>query len=324
MNQPLVSILIPAYNAERWIAETITSAIAQTWKPTEIIVVDDGSIDRTLAIAQSFIPQGIQVIAQANRGASAARNRALAAAQGDFIQYLDADDLLAPNKIETQLNLLLDGNLDCIAAGEWARFYQHPDEAVFKPEPLWEDLHPIEWLIRAWEGQWMMHPAAWLVPRAIAQQAGSWNESLSLNDDGEYFSRVVLASCTVKFCWGARSYYRSGIAHSLSGSTSDVAWRSLWRTLELDRDRLLAVEDSDRTRRACATRFQRFIYEVYPAVPDLVEQAEEWVAQLGGSTLPPSGSPSYRLLSNLVGWKQAKQVQQWVNERRDRRDVGVL
>src|SRR5438477_8120607 len=104
--RPLVSILIPAYNAERWIADTIRSALGQTWLRKEIIVVDDGSRDRTLSIAQRFSSKSVSVVTQENQGASAARNRALALSQGESIQWLDADDLLAPDKIAKQVDAL--------------------------------------------------------------------------------------------------------------------------------------------------------------------------------------------------------------------------
>ncbi len=101
--QPLVSILIPAFNAERWIAQTIDSALAQTWERKEIIVVDDGSTDNTYSVACGFQPRGVTVLRQSNQGAAAARNTAFAASHGSYIQWLDADDLLAANKIENQL-----------------------------------------------------------------------------------------------------------------------------------------------------------------------------------------------------------------------------
>ena len=307
--KPLVSILVPCYNAEKWLAETLESALAQTWKNTEIIVVDDGSTDGSLAIAQSFKVKGIKVISQTNRGASAARNRALKEAQGDFIQYLDADDLLAPDKIERQVSLLEKNDEEYIAAGEWARFYQADTEARFISQPLWADMSPIDWLLCALEGHWMMHPAAWLVPRQIAEQAGPWNEALSLNDDGEYFCRVVLASQGIKFCWGSKSYYRSGNSTSLSGTKTRQAWESAFLALTLETQNLLKIEDSPRTRHACATVFQRFIYEIYPHFPDLRSKAEAKVKQFGGSDLTPTGGLMYNLLSSLVGWKQAKRIQ---------------
>ena len=98
--KPLVSILIPAYNAERWIAETIQSALDQTSARKEIIVVDDGSSDQTLKIARRFACKTVSVVSQQNRGASATRNHALALSKGEYIQWLDADDLLGPTKIE--------------------------------------------------------------------------------------------------------------------------------------------------------------------------------------------------------------------------------
>lgn len=308
----LVSILIPCYNSANWISETLESALAQTWPNKEIIVVDDGSTDNSLAVAKSFESPIVKVISQENRGASVARNRAFQESQGDFIQYLDADDLLAPDKIERQVQRLVDGNSNCVAAGEWARFYKTPSEALFIPQPLWADMSPVEWLVCAGDGGWMMHPAAWLVPRPIAEKVGSWNESLSLDDDGEYFCRVVLASEGVKFCQGAKTYYRSGNSTSLSGSQSSAALESAFRSLDLSTKALLSTEDSPRTRHACATKLQRFIYEVYPDVPDLRKKAEARVQQLGGSELKPYGGPMFKLLSHIVGWQQAKRIQKFV------------
>ena len=100
---PLVSILIPAYNAERWIGDTIQSALAQIWPRTEIIIVDDGSRDRTLRVARQFASRNVSVVTQENQGASAARNRAFELCQGDYIQWLDADDLLSPDKVGRQI-----------------------------------------------------------------------------------------------------------------------------------------------------------------------------------------------------------------------------
>jgi glycosyltransferase involved in cell wall biosynthesis len=102
----LVSILIPAHNAENWIADTIRSAITQTWVRKEIIVVDDGSSDRTADVARRFASKEVVVISKKNQGAAAARNHALQFCQGDYIQWLDADDILAPDKIERQLTAL--------------------------------------------------------------------------------------------------------------------------------------------------------------------------------------------------------------------------
>jgi len=310
----LVSILIPCYNAAPWLAQTLESALAQSWGHKEIIVVDDGSTDSSLAIAKRFESSIVKIISQENQGASAARNRAFKEAQGDCIQYLDADDLLAPDKIECQVQVLSsEGNFNVVASGKWARFFNSPTEVNFIPEPVWNDMSPINWLICSWEGGGMMHPAAWLVPRTIGQTVGSWNEDLSVNDDGEYFCRVVLATKEVKFCPGAKSYYRSGISKSLSGLKSYAAQESVLHSIELCTKYLLTREDSPRTRHACATVFQRFIYSVYPEMPELVKKAEASVKFLGGSNLKFSNGTVIQFISNTVGWKRAKRIKKFAS-----------
>src|SRR5260370_32879159 len=97
--KPLVSILIPAYNAEAWIADTIQSALAQTWAHKEIVIVDDGSKDRTSAIARKFAGPSVTVFSQPNQGAAAARNKAFGMFRGDYIQQLESADLLLPVKV---------------------------------------------------------------------------------------------------------------------------------------------------------------------------------------------------------------------------------
>jgi glycosyltransferase involved in cell wall biosynthesis len=313
--KPLVSILIPCYNAERWLAETIESALAQTWRHVEIILVDDGSKDNTLAVARQFESANVKVISQENQGQSAAENRALRAAQGDLITFLDADDLLAPDKTERQIQLLGNENSEFVASCEWARFYKTPEEALFISQPLWQDLSPVDWLICAWEGHYMMHGAAWLIPRKIAERAGPWNEKLSLINDFDYFSRILLASQGAKFCQGARTYYRSGNSTSLSGSKSRTALESAFLSLTCGTQNLLAKEDSPRTRQVCATVFQRFVYEVYPDALDLCQQAEARVQQYGGTTLQPAGGPLFRFTTTLLGWQRAKHLQRVVYQR---------
>ena len=309
MTKALVSILIPVYNAEEWLDKTIKSALNQTWKNIEVIIVDDGSTDNSYTIAKKFESPSVKVINQKNQGQSAAENRALKEAQGDFIQYLDADDLLAPDKIERQIRLLGANNSEFVAACEWGRFYKSPEDASFIQEAVWEDKLPVDWLICSWEGGGMMHGAAWLIPRKIAEKAGPWDETLSLINDFDYFSRVLLASQGVKFCWGAKTYYRSGISTSLSGANSPKAIDSAFRSLELGTTHLLARENSPRTRHACACAFQRFIYGVYPDMLELVQKAEAKVQLLGGCNLKPEASPLFKTFANIAGWKLAKRTQ---------------
>jgi glycosyltransferase involved in cell wall biosynthesis len=233
MSYPKVSVLIPCFNAERFIGETLESVLSQTAPGIEIIVVDDGSTDRSRDVVCSFMRPNLRLVEQVNRGQTAALNKCLEYATGDYIQYLDADDLIEPDKIERQIARLMD-NPRYVASAEWGRFYHQPDETVFDPEPVWCDLTPIDWLAfsRA-DGLGMMLPALWLIPAAIVRAVGPWVEDLTLNNDAEYFTRVLLASDGVLFCSGARCHYRSGLQSSLSGQKSPEAWRSQYRVLEL-------------------------------------------------------------------------------------------
>ncbi|MEO1591726.1 MAG: hypothetical protein AAFU71_10590, partial [Cyanobacteria bacterium J06632_22] len=223
-----------------------------------------------------------------------------------YIQYLDGDDLLAPDKIERQLAFLRQQPLGTVSCCEWTRFYQDPAEGQFTPQALWQDATPIDWLICAWEQHLMMHGATWLIPSSVIQAAGEWDESLTLINDFEYFSRVVLASKHIRFCWGAKTYYRSGLQNSVSGRKSEVAWQSAFYAINRGTQHLLNQEDSPRTRQVCANVFQRFIYEAYPAVPSLRQRAQQRVQQLGGATERPIGGPLFSLLTRLFGWQLAK------------------
>ena len=176
--KPLVSILIPAYNAAEWIADTLESAVAQTWAHKEIIVVDDGSKDETLAIARRWVSRGVTVVPQQNAGAAAARNMALSLSRGDFIQWLDADDLLAPDKIARQMEAQQHHGPRTLLSAAWGRFMYRPSRAEFIPTPLWADLPPVEWLIRKMAQNLHMQTATWLVSRELTEAAGPWNTRL--------------------------------------------------------------------------------------------------------------------------------------------------
>jgi glycosyltransferase involved in cell wall biosynthesis len=305
---PLVSIIVPCHNAAPWLAQTLESALAQTGVAAEIIVVDDGSADESPQIARRFEARGVRTQTQPNRGASAARNAGLRLAKGEFLQFLDADDLLDPHKIRRQLDLAAHADPGAVLCCAWNRFTDAPTDAGAPLEVLCRDADPVSWVVAKFEQNAMMHPAAWLVPRALAEVAGPWDESLSLDDDGEYFTRVVLASRGVRFCPEARTYYRSGLPGSLSREKSERAWESAYRSLRLSGTRLLGAEDSPRTRGAYATALQHFIYDAYPRAAACRREAAGQIRALGGARLRPPGGPKFQLARRVLGWRLAKRL----------------
>ena len=175
VSKPLVSILIPAYNAERTIAETIQSALSQTWPYKEIVVVNDGSTDRTAQIASSF-GTAVNVVSTENRGASATRNYAMGLSHGDYIQWLDADDLLLPDKIERQLAARRDDDSRrVLLSSPWARFYYRTTKSHCIFNSLCQDLSPVEWLMRKMSNNLHMQTATWLTSRELIEAAGDWD-----------------------------------------------------------------------------------------------------------------------------------------------------
>jgi glycosyltransferase involved in cell wall biosynthesis len=300
---------MPCFNAEPYLVAALESVLAQSWHPLEIIAVNDGSTDRTGEILDRYQERGVRVIHQENRGQCAAANRALTEAQGELLKFFDADDILAPDMIVLQVARLA-GRRDAVAMGEWARFYSDLSEADFRPLPMYRDATPVDWLTDEWSrGEPMMQCAMWLIPVEILERTGGWDERLSLDNDFEFFARVLLAADEILYTPAARLYYRSGILGSLSGQKSRKAVESQFISLTLGTEHLLKAEDSSRTRRACANVLQAFEYAHYPSHPDLITKMRARIAELGGSDLKPSGPPGFQKLRSWTGWRAARRVQ---------------
>lgn len=309
--EPLVSILIPAYNAMEWMEEAIESALAQTWVRKEIIIVDDGSTDETLAVAMRYASRGIEVISQANQGAAGARNTALSVCQGDYIQWLDADDILAPDKIEKQMRAALSrGSRRTLLSGSWGAFHYRVKNAVFTPTALWCDLSAVEWLTRKMEYNLHMQPDSWLVSRELTDLAGPWDTKLWRDNDGEYFARLMLEVDQILFVADARSYYRlAGFSSVTYIGSSSKKLESLYRSLRLHVEYLLSKEDSPRTRAASLVYLQNWLPFFYPFRIDLAKQLGELAVNLGGNLSEPQLSWKYDWIRRLFGWRLAREAQ---------------
>ncbi len=311
--RPLVSILIPAYNAEEWIAETIRSALAQSWEPKEIIVVDDGSKDQTLKIARGFESDSVLVVTQENLGASAARNKAFSLCDGEYIQWLDADDLLAPNKIIRQMQAVEQGaGKRALLSSEWGQFLYRRSRAQFTPTALWEDLSPVEWLLRKLGQNLYMQTATWLVSRELSEAAGPWDTRLLGDDDGEYFCRVLLASDGVRFVPGAKVYYRCFGYDGLSYiGRSPQKLQAHWLSMLLHIGYLHSLEQSPRVQAACIEYLRNCLIYFYPERRDIVGEAERMAKEFGEQLGVPSLSWKYLWVEKVFGWYLVKPAQRF-------------
>lgn len=306
--KPLVSILIPAYNSQAWIADTLRSALAQTWKPKEIIVVDDGSSDRTLEIARKFESDTVRVVTQKNQGAASARNTALSLCRGDYIQWLDADDYLAPDKIALQMAVMSEiGNKRVLVSSEFGKFLHQWQRAEFVPNGLWDNLSPTEWLLRKMGDNLFMQTATWLVSRELTDASGPWDTRMLSDDDGEYFCRVLLNSDSTRFVPGAKVYYRGFRSNSLAYvGKSNRKRDALWISMKLHIGYLRSLEDTRRTREAALRYLQRNLINFYPERADIVKEAEHLATELGGKLRPPHLSWKYSWIKAAFGWSAAK------------------
>jgi glycosyltransferase involved in cell wall biosynthesis len=308
--KPLVSILIPAYNAEDTIAQTLRSAIAQTWPRKEIILVDDGSTDRTAEVAQRF-GSNVTVVSSEHRGAQVARNHAFRLSQGEYIQWLDADDLLAPDKIERQIAALRESDgRRILLSSPWAPFYYRTRHARFVHNSLCEDLSPAEWLLRKMGENLFIQPGGWLTSRELIEAAGRFDTSLSFDDDGEYYCRVLLASAAIRFVPGTGVLYRMSNSSRVSYiGNSEQKKDSLLRSMKVHIQCLRSLEESDRVRKVCLTYLQDWYPVFYLGKADKVEELQRIAARFGGCLEEPELRWKYAWLRPLFGWKAANWAQ---------------
>ena len=310
LSTPRVSICIPCFNAQSYVSQTLDCLLSQTWQNLEIVVVDDGSSDRSFELLKAFRKQGVRIEQQVNAGACAARNRALELSSGDYVKFLDADDLLNPHHVESQVHSLQCGGA-AVASAEWGRF-MNDDLSTFRlnPQSVWRDLSGVNWLVEAFrDAQPMMNPGLWLIPRGLLDRSGGWDENLSLIDDFEFFARVLCHAEDVRFTPGARLYYRSGIAGSLSSRKTRSAAESAFHSIMKGTGHLLARRSDSEARLSCANVMQNFLYTFYPEHADLRIAMSAQIAELGGSDLPPPGGPWFQRARRLIGWKAARRLQ---------------
>jgi len=318
---PLVSIIIPAYNSEKYIAETIESALAQTWSNKEIIVINDGSADGTAAVLNRFCDKiTIEMMTQ-NKGAAAARNRGLEIASGDYIQFLDADDLLSPDKITQQVTLL-ENKPRHLAICSTVHFADNdvrqnllPSE--YEEQFLFSDNDPTHFLLNlygAFSAHGSMIPVhSWLSPKEIINKVGKWDEALGLDDDGEFFCRMMLNSSgiikTDGFCY-YRKYINRG---SLSAQSSLAAFTSKLNATLSKKRHILSKNNSYKAQTVIYKALINIAAENYLKYPSIYKRAISELPQIRINYTPVLGGKITTVLIGCFGWRFVKRLKAFLN-----------
>jgi len=304
---PRVSILIPCYNVERWVAQAIQSALDQTHDDKEVIIVDDGSTDGSLDVIKSY-SNSIRWEAGPNRGGNAARNRLLELAQGEWLQYLDADDYLKPEKIASQLRSWQE-------SGSIA-------EVIYSPLCVenWSDGSVTDTTVlpvdssQTIEEQWIRWRVAQtgtvLWKRSALARIGGWNEQYACCQDNEATLRAIQHRIEFHFSPTAKAVYRVW-------SDDTVCHKDPTRVIEIKThliEQMLALLDKrGRLNVAAQEAAGQAFFEMARTIAcsDLKAGVRYFGARSQVVRLRPSGPagpPSYRLVYGLLGFRFAELV----------------
>jgi glycosyltransferase involved in cell wall biosynthesis len=200
----LISVIIPCFNARQYVATTLNSVFAQRGVDFEVVLVDDGSDDGSADLVASHFPS-VALYRTPNRGPSTARNYGTERSAGEFIQYLDADDLIAPGKLKKQLFALQHSGAD-VAYGDWQKFSSLPDGGKVIEQRFERQLGPFP-EIDLFRGFWCP-TAAYLVRRHVVDNVGGWNPSLPVIQDARFMLDCALHGSRFVYCAGLMAEYR--------------------------------------------------------------------------------------------------------------------
>ncbi len=217
----LVSVIVPTYNRAHFLLKAMDSVRAQTYRPVEMIVVDDGSTDGTGATVGDWAKRNaadgaftLRYLRQPNRGAPVARNRGLRECRGEYILFLDSDDMIGPTKLAASVARLADAGPMAVAHGPWRCLYSRPFAGygpLHRPDAFGGEMGRLQAYIGGGSG---MPPCVYLFRRSAARAVGPWDEALRQRQDTDYVVRALLAGCT--FLGENRSviyYRRHGMQH---------------------------------------------------------------------------------------------------------------
>ena len=305
-----VSVVIPCYNAARFLGETIDSVLAQTFDAFELIVIDDGSTDDTREIVGRYrraLGPRLTYESGPNRGVSAARNRGTALARGRYLQYLDADDLLRPDALRAKFEALERTGAD-VAYADWQELVESP-AATFAAGAThartYEAAHPVAEIAILME--FWAPPAALMYRREIVDRVGGWNTSLPLVQDGRFLFDAVHCGGRLLHVPGVGADYRILRDRSSLSKRDPAAFMRDWAEDAFQIEAIWAREGplTDAQREALLRRLgktTRVLYEL--------DRTAFWNIYRSMQALDPRYIPSMRrsirLASRLCGYPRAE------------------
>lgn len=183
---PIVSVIIPAYNAEKTILATLESVQKQTFSDIEVIVIDDGSTDRTVELTDTVQDSRVKVFSYQNSGVSVARNRGIECAIGDFITFIDADDLWTSDKLQLQLEAL-QKNPDAGVSYSWTTFIDEKGNVLYKQEPVF---HEGNVYLQLLVENFILNGSNVLIRRQFVESVGGFQALLKYAEDWEFYIRL--------------------------------------------------------------------------------------------------------------------------------------
>lgn len=294
MNE-LVSIVIPAYNCERFLEECVQSCLSQSHKPVEIVIVDDSSTDNTFEVASALQSKNTKVFRKQNGGAGAARNFGLTKSTGEYVMFLDADDYLCSDAVQTQLELIRDEK-NCVALCNWSKI----PSGVVGDLKLTRTKNAATFLILTMLEGLHTQTACWLYPRALIQDI-HWSEKRDHPDDDAHFHAQVLSqNPKIKGNELALVMYREHSGERLSQQSSAEAFSNRFVTLEETEKALrkLKVGDSVITKCLMSGAFA-LLYMIPKNESALFEQSVTRYMKFQGRPQVTVGSFIFRRLANL-------------------------
>jgi glycosyltransferase involved in cell wall biosynthesis len=300
-----VSVLIPVHNCEAFIEDAIISVLEQTWQNIEIIIVDDGSTDNSLQIARKYESEKIKIFSQPHSGAPRARNLAFEKSTGEFIQYLDADDLLAKNKIEEQIKMFekygKENLMFCSHSTDLNDFYRggYIQQAVNRNYEK-----PIELFIDIFKGYGNVMITSWLFTREMILNSDPWDERLIKAQDGEFLIKIALKCRAIFFSNGTSVFYRLIASGRITTNQTPKAIESVILSTESIENSILKFESSERTRKALSILYSSVFCSYYNKRNSLqLKRVEADIKKLGGE-LMYNGNRYFGLLSKILGIKK--------------------